>query len=157
MAKNVHTHISTLTYAMEYSCLATLANKHKSTISKMKDKYKVGKGWGIKYQNSKGETKIRYFFNESIKRCRVPIGSSDIDNKYNLMKIAGSRTQLEQRIKASKCELCGISDKNTKYEIHHINKIKNLKGKSQWELLMIARNRKTLVLCKECHLKIHNN
>ena len=41
------------------------------------------------------------------------------------------------------------------FEIHHVNKMKNLKGKEQWEMAMIARKRKTLVVCKECHKKIH--
>ena len=39
------------------------------------------------------------------------------------------------------------------FEIHHINRMKNLKGKEQWEMAMIARKRKTLVVCRECHKK----
>ena len=60
---------------------------------------------------------------------------------------------LEARLKANKCELCGAE--NAEYEIHHINKLKNLKGKAEWEKVMLARKRKTLVVCKQCHYKIH--
>ena len=42
------------------------------------------------------------------------------------------------------------------YEIHHINKLKNLKGKEQWEIAMLAKRRKTLVVCERCHHLIHN-
>ena len=42
------------------------------------------------------------------------------------------------------------------YEVHHVNKLKNLKGKQAWEVAMIAKRRKTLVVCKKCHVAIHN-
>ena len=44
-------------YLMEYSCLKTLAHKHKSTTSKMIKKYKDGKGgWAIPYETKQGAT-----------------------------------------------------------------------------------------------------
>ena len=62
-----------------------------------------------------------------------------------------ARNTLENRLKAKCCELCGTSDENTSYEIHHVNKVKNLKGKEKWEMAMIAKQRKTLVVCFHCH------
>ena len=41
-------------------------------------------------------------------------------------------------------------------EMHHVRKLKDLKGKRYWEKFMIARNRKTLALCKKCHYNLHN-
>ena len=41
-------------------------------------------------------------------------------------------------------------------EIHHVNKLKNLKGKLPWEVAMIAKRRKTLVVCHNCHVMIHH-
>ena len=52
-----------------------------------------------------------------------------------------------------KCEVCGRT--NVPIEIHHVHKLKDLKGKNFWEALMIARRRKTLALCRECHDKLH--
>ncbi len=40
-------------------------------------------------------------------------------------------------------------------EMHHVRKLKDLKGKSQWERLMITKNRKTIALCVDCHQKLH--
>ena len=34
------------------------------------------------------------------------------------------------------------------------SKLKDLKGKSDWEKNMIARRRKTLAVCSKCHAKI---
>ena len=64
---------------------------------------------------------------------------------------------LEKRLKAHKCELCGIEGDDVSFEIHHVNKLKNLKGKTSWEKAMIAKKRKTLVVCHKCHMKIHHS
>lgn len=60
---------------------------------------------------------------------------------------------LENRLKAKVCELCGTTESDH-YEVHHINKLKNLKGKERWEIAMIAKHRKTLVVCRNCHRSI---
>ena len=66
-----------------------------------------------------------------------------------------SVNMFEKRLKARICELCGSTD-SEHYEVHHINKLKNLKGKELWEIAMIAKRRKTLVVCRTCHKMIHN-
>lgn len=43
-------------YLMEYSCLRTLAMKHKSSIAKIKKLYKAGHRWGITYKCKNGAT-----------------------------------------------------------------------------------------------------
>jgi hypothetical protein len=46
-----------------------------------------------------------------------------------------------------------------KVEVHHIKKIATLaqKGtaKTAWQKRMLARNRKTLIICQQCHGNIH--
>lgn len=139
-------------YLMEYSCLKTLAAKFKSSIGKIRTRYKDGQGrWGIPYEIKAG-TKRMYFadYQDSRKKaikCRDPI--SDKGLAYT-----NSRNSLEERLKAKVCELCGRTDAEH-YELHHIHKVKDLKGKKEWERNMIAKRRKTLVVCKECHKKIH--
>ena len=58
------------------------------------------------------------------------------------------------RLAARQCELCGKTDVDI--EMHHVRKLKDLKGKHEWERFMIARKRKTLALCVDCHRKLHN-
>lgn len=48
-------------------------------------------------------------------------------------------TSLMDRLKARECEYCGATDDLNMY---HVRKLKNLKGKEDWEQLMIARQRK---------------
>lgn len=140
-------------YLMEYSCLKTLAGKRKSKISKIKNKYKDGNGkWGIPYETKNGSKRC-YFADYT--KCR---NLKDVsDTIYNAELIYSmSRTTFESRLAAKKCELCG-TEQARKYEIHHIHKVKDLKGKKLWEQVMIAKRRKTIVVCIDCHKKIHNN
>lgn len=150
LASNFH-NLNYFAYLMEYSCLKTLAGKYKSKIGKIKNKFKDGKGnWGIPYETKTGK-KRRYFVKYSDSRsCKA---ATDIIQGIEVMnRLSG--TTWESRLKAKECELCGNMEAK-KYEIHHINKVKNLKGKVQWEQMMIAKRRKTLVVCVPCHDKIH--
>ena len=142
-------------YLMEYSCLKTLAQKHKTRISAIKKMYKADKSWGIPYETKSGKKRMMIAKFSDFKRDKV-YNDTSIDNIKNNVHFA-SHSSLEQRLKAHKCELCGAEGENIMLEVHHISKIKNLKGKEQWEKAMIARRRKTLVVCKECHKKIHHS
>lgn len=139
-------------YLMEYSCLKTLAWKHRCKLSKIYDKYRIGaKRLGIPYETKSGK-KVRKLtkFNEiDGKRCDDVIPAI-------ITIIAKGRTTIDSRLKAYRCELCGYEGKDRKYEVHHVNKVKNLKGKEPWEVVMIAKRRKTLVVCHDCHQKIHH-
>ena len=141
-----------LSYLMEYSCLKTLAAKHKSKISKVVAMYKDGTGeWGIPYETKK-KAKRRYFANYM--DCKDAKISTDCISNAAII-YGQSVTPLEKRLKARICELCGTTE-SERYEIHHINKLKNLKGKEPWEIAMLAKRRKTLVVCEHCHHLIHN-
>ena len=142
-------------YLMEYSCLKTLAKKHRSIISGTKRKFKSGKSWGVPYETKKEKKRMMIVKFSDFKRGTV-FGASYIDAIQNHIHY-NTTNSLETRLKACKCELCGAEGDALSYEIHHVNKIKNLKGKKQWEKAMIARKRKTLVVCKECHKKIHHS
>lgn len=142
-------------YLMEYSCLKTLAKKHKTRISGVKRMFKCGKSWGIPYETKKEKKRMMIVKFSDFKRGKV-FDEPNIDTVKNHIHF-NTRNSLEARLKACKCELCGAEGNDISFEIHHINKMKNLKGKEQWETAMIARKRKTLVVCKECHKKIHHS
>ena len=151
MASNYHK-LKYFTYLMKYSCLKTLACKHKSSISKVIEMFKDGNGgWGIPYMTKKGWKRC-YFANYA--DCKGNANSSDIIKDVARM-YNQSVTTLEKRLKAHTCELCGTAESDH-YEVHHVNKLKNLKGKQPWEIVMLAKRRKTLVVCQKCHHEIHN-
>ena len=138
-------------YLMEYSCLKTLAAKHRASIAKIKTMFKDGHGrWGIPYETKSGKKRC-YFANYH--DCKDSKNGNDTVSKAYVIN-AHSITTLESRLCAHKCELCGTTEAEH-YEVHHVNKLKNLDGKRYWEKVMIAKRRKTLVLCRECHHKIH--
>lgn len=132
------------------SCLKTLASKHKTSLSKTIDKFNDGTGkWGIPYETKQGN-KRRYFANYADCKGKGPA----TDYISNAAVVYGYAVNtLENRLKAKVCELCGTTESDH-YEVHHINKLKNLKGKERWEIAMIAKHRKTLVVCRDCHRSI---
>jgi retron-type reverse transcriptase len=151
MASNFNK-LSYFAYLMEYSCLKTLAAKHKCTISKVNEMYKDGKGrWCIPYQTKVGMKQLYFAKYGDSKEVKSP---SDIRNNVAVI-VSHSRTTFEDRLKAKQCELCGTTE-SEHYEIHHVNKVKNLSGKKPWERVMIAKRRKTIVVCRKCHHAIHN-
>ena len=146
------TSLNYFAYLMEYSCLKTLAGKHKSTSRKIREQFRTGSGdWGIPYNTAKGQQKYRTF--AKYMDCKDSDRFNDVIVEYAI-RHAGTRTTLEKRLSAGICELCGKT--NTPLAMHHVNKVKNLKGKQQWEIVMIAKRRKALAVCKDCHYKIHH-
>ncbi len=144
------TRLDYFAYLMEYSCLKTLAGKHKTTTRQILKKYQDGKKWSVPYQTAKGEKHCKF---ANYMDCKKANDFDDVIIDYTL-RYGSSRTTLDKRLSAKVCELCGKT--NTPLEIHHVNKVKNLKGKEKWEKIMIAKRRKTLAVCHECHCQIHN-
>lgn len=137
-------------YLMEYSCLKTLAGKHKTTARKILGRYQDGKAWGIPYETAKGKKLCRF---ANFMDCKNPVSFDETIIDYTL-RYGNNRNTLEKRLSAEVCELCGKA--GVPLEIHHVNKVKNLKGKEYWEQVMIAKQRKTLALCHQCHTNIHH-
>ena len=141
-----------MSYLMEYSCLKTLAFKHRCTIGKIKEKFSDKKGgWCIPYETKKG---MKYLYLSKHSDCAKGKEASDTIPGMTMIH-KHTRSTFESRLKAKTCELCGCTE-SRQFEIHHVNKLKNLKGKEPWEVMMIAKRRKTMVVCYECHKKIHN-
>lgn len=151
MASNFN-RLNYFAYLMEYSCLKTLAAKYDTHITKIRQKYKDGKGaWGIPYETKTGSKRCYFAKHAECKREKHP---SDVVSNAAVM-YGYSVNTLENRLKAKVCELCGTTESDH-YDIHHVHKVKDLKGKEPWEKMMIAKRRKTLVVCEACHKKIHN-
>ena len=138
-------------YIMQYSMFKTLANKYKTSKTAIIKKMRIGKDFGVKYQSA-GKERTALFYNGGFKRKKVQF-QANYDIIPNTAKY-GARTSLIDRLSATVCEYCGKSD--VELQMHHVRKLKNLKGKEPWETFMIARKRKTLAVCEECHRQIHN-
>lgn len=149
MARNASV-LNQFHYFMEYSLYKTFAHKYKSTVRKVINKYSVNKSFQVTYK-TKNKTKTAKLYNGPFKRVERGTKESTIDNIPRTFM--HSRNSLVKRLLAEVCEWCG--QQNVPIEMHHVRKLKDLKGKKQWEKTMIARRRKTLALCTKCHEDLH--
>lgn len=145
LAVDYHT-LDYFCFLMEYSCLKTIANKHKTSVRKIIKKYKCNKTWAIPYETVKGTNYVKPVKIADCKQGKVN------DTIYQRPK-KKYKTTIRQRLNAKKCELCG-SKHTDLYEVHVVRNLKDL-GDSDWEVLMKKMHRKTLVVCQTCHERIH--
>lgn len=83
---------------------------------------------------------------------RQAIFDSDVDNPPLIFKYT-SGSELSKRMDADTGEYC--EKEGGYFEVHHVRKLADIKeGKQPWQKLMIARKRKTLVLCIDCHHRL---
>lgn len=144
--------LNSFMYVMRYSLFKTLAAKYRVTMPKIISKYKHNGEFIIPYETKHG-TNYRLLYNKGFPKKKIPNKSQEVDSLPNVMIYKG-RTELTQRLLANKCEWCG--EVEGQMEVHHVRKLKDLKGKKKWEQEMIARRRKTLILCHKCHVKLHS-
>ena len=160
-AINVH-RLTRLHWVMKLSLLKTLADKYRTGILEVTRKYQTtvetehGRLKALETVIKRGEGKkplVARFGGIELRRRKDAIvndRSREVNDYY--------RSELVQRLLADQCELCGSEDD---CEVHHINKLADIdrrgqKEKPLWVKRMIARRRKTLVVCRKCHEEIHH-
>jgi len=150
--------LSKLKWVMERSLVMTLANKFKTSVPKIYNKYqarimtdgKVYRGLRAKREREGKEPLVATWGGVSlIWKVRAKLDDQP-------QPIRNGRTELVQRLLADKCEYCRSTES---LEVHHIRAMKDLdkhKGreKPEWVKLMAARRRKTMVVCRMCHQDI---
>jgi len=158
LANDLH-RLSSLKWIMEQSLAKTLATKLKVTVKKVYKKY--GTSWMADGKTHKGLqiTVLR----EGKKPLIAKWGGISLKRKLQAILndqpplFWPNRSELEKRLLADTCELCGSKDR---VEVHHIRALKDLEQKGRrekplWAKVMSARKRKTLVVCWSCHRSIH--
>lgn len=161
LAYNMHT-LNKLRWVMETSLTKTLAHKLKVAVSKIYEKYKAE--LVVDGKRYKGLQVIVPKPDKSKKPLVATWGGVSLswDIKADLeerpTRVWGGRSELEQRLLADFCELCG-SDEGV--EVHHVHAMRKLheypgRPKPEWVKRMIALKRKTLLYCKTCHEDIEH-
>ena len=140
------------TYLMEYSCYATLAGKYNSSISKIIKKYSSGKNFVVKYKTPAGKTAEKRIL--KFKDYKHSKNVYDMDWMVNYKWTSKVNGTLIARLQGQICELCGCND-DVNYEVHRIPSVKKLPEDKSWQQVMKKKHRNTLVVCKNCHEKIH--
>jgi hypothetical protein len=144
---------------MRLSLLKTLANKHKTSVARMRAKYQKTvrlpqgprKCLEITIKREGKKPLIARFGGIPLQR--------DLKTRiqdFPTTRKPPSRSELIKRLLADTCEVCGAMGD---IEVHHIHALKDLKVKGKkemplWMQIMSARRRKTLMVCKACHAAI---
>jgi group II intron reverse transcriptase/maturase len=151
MAKDVKTKLSKLFYIAYHSLVKTLANKHKTSTGAIWARLKANGTLSLGYIHKGKAKELRLFKLSELKLISKRYNKVDIV-PYTHMYSNG--TELLRRWNAQECDICRKDEGY--FEVHHIRKLKDTKdSKQKWQKLMIARKRKTLVLCVECHHLLH--
>jgi group II intron reverse transcriptase/maturase len=147
-----------LRWAAETSMLKTLAAKHESSVTKMARKYKATivtphgprTCFQATVERAGKKPLVARFGGIPLKRQKKAV----IEDR--LPAPPASRKELITRLRAGWCELC---EQRGQVEVHQIRKLADLAGNRQpqpvWAQLMARRRRKTLVVCPDCHQRIH--
>jgi group II intron reverse transcriptase/maturase len=160
LAHNIHS-LNQLRWTMQTSLFKTLSAKHKESVTK------IAKRCQTTVNTSDGPRRcLEVRVNREGKRPLVarfggiPLKRQprvQIEDRPKTIHRRPGRNELIARLLADTCEMCG-STKNC--QVHHVRKLADLKkngrrAKPPWMVTMIARRRKTLVVCQECHWNIH--
>jgi hypothetical protein len=143
---------------MEQSLTKTLANKYKSSVPKIYRKYQAT------YHVGKKRFKVLQTIIEREGKKPLIARWGGISLHWEIkatikdqkLFLGPSRSELEKRLLADRCEYCGTTGDTERIEVHHVRALKDLKAydgreKPAWVKIMAARRRKTLVLCATCH------
>ena len=130
----------------------TFAGKYRTSMRKIIRRYSQNGEFTVSYQTKNGVKSV-VFYNQGTRRndAVMETENPDMIGRANENR---NYTSLIDRLKGHICEWCGGETEDI--EIHHVRKLKDLSGKAEWERHMIARKRKTLALCHDCHVKLHN-
>jgi len=144
------------------SLLKTLAYKLKCSVNRICKMYKVvvadRKMFRVIIERPDKPPLIATFGGFPIKRIPNGLGTKELTVDKSWWLPANNRSEVVQRLLAGKCELCERTD--LPVVVHHTRHLADInrpgrRPKADWEKIMAARKRKTLVVCTTCHGDIH--
>ena len=158
LAGNVH-RLYRLHWVMETSLLKTLANKHRSSVSKMARTFKAAAGTPYGPRKCLEARVERNGRKPLVARFGgIPLRRQKDAVIFDRVLVPGviRHKELVTRLLADRCELCKDTDG---ISVHHVRRLADLHrpGRPQpaWAQQMARRRRKTLVVCRSCHDAIH--
>jgi group II intron reverse transcriptase/maturase len=161
MANNVSRRMGTVKWILGISLAKTLARKYRCSATTIYHRYKLHDStYGFQATRERpGKPPLVAKFG-GFPLVRKPEGMgirSFFRYDAHWFGPGQDRSEAVDRLLAEKCELCGGPGP---LQAHHIRKLSDLnrpgrKPKAEWERIMSARKRKSLMVCKECHNRIH--
>ena len=147
-----------LRWVMLSSMLKTLAAKHRSTATKIaaKHKAKIMTPYGprtcfeaVVDRGKASRSLVARFGGVPLNRQKTAVIKDQLPQR-----VAYPRRELIGRLSAGRCELC---EHTGEVQVHHVRALAELDASdpTPWAKAMIRRRRKTLVVCSDCHDRIH--
>jgi retron-type reverse transcriptase len=157
--------IGRVQWLAHYSLLKTIANKRKCSVKqvfkkniiKTKKHLNEGKIW---YYDIPDTDKTIDIFNiKDIKYINLnttfelqPCNDNQTTQRISI------RNSAVKKLISDTCELCGkTKEDGIAIHLHHKNPCKNIpKSDPLWKQVQKMRQRRTIALCQECHMKVHH-
>lgn len=145
-------------YILKYSCLKTLAHKHKCGTRKIFKKYGIGSGSNrtitapLTIQEKEKSRSLKYVTLQTRPKIRpTDWNSGKLPSKdpfdFHL------RLNTKSKLLNTRCCICAEIGM---VEMHHIRHVRKAKAGTGIDKILGIINRKQIPVCKECHTKIHN-
>lgn len=135
-------------FFMEGSMLKTFAAKYNTSVNEIRKTRTIDGVFGVTYFTKAGEKRCEFYHEGFTKNDKPLFGNVDTLPNYLRYEKPNS---LAARIKAGKCENC--DGRTDEIHMHHVKRLKDLTGANEFELLMLAKRRKSLALCPDCFAK----
>ena len=131
------------------SLFKTFGCKYRTTYKHIKAKYVRNGTFSVRYSTKGGDKELQFYYDGFQQNMKAAPDFSDI--MPNFRKYT-KESSLLHRLKNGVCELCGAETKEI--IMHHVRKLKDLKGENEWECVMLRIHRKSLALCPCCYNSI---
>ena len=156
--------IGRIQHISHYSLLKTIASKRKCSVAQLFSKSiiktkihpRIGKIWYCNIGNS--ENHVEVFNIKDVKYTNMFDCLNYKDNIDQKCKyIINFRNSALKKLMADKCEVCGKESGDISIEQHHWNPIRNIPDTDPiWKQIYKMRQRKTIAVCHDCHMRIHH-
>jgi hypothetical protein len=133
------------------SLLATLASRHRKSASWAKKRLRHGSDYAVTHM-VRDQTRVLKLWRLKHLKLQSWQGAA-VDIITVGSRLAQSDNDLVARLNACECEACGGTA--GPFEVHHVRALKDMRGSPFTAMKRSSRLRKTIVLCRRCHVAHH--
>lgn len=145
-----------ISYILKYSCALTFASKLKlRTIKKVFSKF----GYNLEVTEViKGESKVvARFEDKELTKIKSGFRLDQVGyDPLSMIDLAAKAFPRSRKLFEGECKVCGSKNNLEVHHVKHLRKQNVTSDRPNYMLsLMRQMNRKQVLLCQECHIKIH--
>ena len=151
LATGVKRSLTLLELIVTSSLFKTLADRHRTSVRKTSRRLRTGSGYVLRHVVQDEPRSLEVWL---LKHLRPRTWTDPVvDIVSTALGLARSRNDLITRLNARICEACG--DESGPFEVHHVRHLKDMRDRPIALQRGVSRQRKTTVLCRPCHLALH--